>query len=581
MCPARLRSARSAPPRAPAHPIHSASGTTPHPPRSQAAQSATREAGIEPSANHRALRRPRRSRQPSIPRRNGTPANRNAFPKLQVRLITDLELSLEAIGQRRRDCSRGRHRLLRDGPRRARPHRARRRTRSAPQRSRQRLRRWPPGRCCRSSFERDRTGLETPRSGTEHPAPPQIFQLDRTARSRPHRRRRSLPTRFPSRSRSRRSRRRTRRSPSCTTPRTKSLLLADSLVERLNLRDSAFLLGKTGGMVECLEILRHPTRRRTQETRATRDNRPLCPSLPPKLPRVSRSNSSATRLRTESAGNLSMTAADPPPDEHARNSHWRRTRHLLHHHATDVLLAVLDNPALDETQLCLLLDRKDVPAKSSKRSANAKPLYETIASSARSRSIRTHRASSACASSAIFTYGLGATRSCRRGAAGTKAHRGRPTSRSSFAASVRTKNHARSPWPGQSRRRAPRRRAPANSHRRPRQRLAHRSANPEGALHAKLVSVNVTHAIAQHRRWSCVYNVRLALIRAPGTTLASILTYLPEITVSDLRDLCRTRHGLASPCANISKLKSTPHRRWGQLRTHDLAQPTAAISQFA
>jgi hypothetical protein len=57
------------------------------------------------------------------------------------------------------------------------------------------------------------------------------------------------------------------------------------------------------------------------------------------------------------------------------------------------------------------------------------------------------------------------------------------------------------------------------------------------ALSRETISVNVTHAIGQHRRWSSVYNVRLALIRAPGTTLASILTYLPEITVSDLRDL--------------------------------------------
>jgi hypothetical protein len=34
---------------------------------------------------------------------------------------------------------------------------------------------------------------------------------------------------------------------------------------------------------------------------------------------------------------------------------------LLHHPSTDVLLALLDNPALDETQLCLLLERKNLP----------------------------------------------------------------------------------------------------------------------------------------------------------------------------------------------------------------------------
>src|SRR5882762_6042722 len=34
---------------------------------------------------------------------------------------------------------------------------------------------------------------------------------------------------------------------------------------------------------------------------------------------------------------------------------------LLHHPSADVLMALLDNPALDETKLCLLLDRKDLP----------------------------------------------------------------------------------------------------------------------------------------------------------------------------------------------------------------------------
>ena len=37
---------------------------------------------------------------------------------------------------------------------------------------------------------------------------------------------------------------------------------------------------------------------------------------------------------------------------------------LLHHPAADVLMALLDNPALDETRLCLLLERKDLAGKS-------------------------------------------------------------------------------------------------------------------------------------------------------------------------------------------------------------------------
>jgi hypothetical protein len=44
----------------------------------------------------------------------------------------------------------------------------------------------------------------------------------------------------------------------------------------------------------------------------------------------------------------------------------------------------------------------------------------------------------------------------------------------------------------------------------------------------------VVHAIAQHRKWSCDYNVRLALVRNPASTLASVLGFLPALTVSDL-----------------------------------------------
>ena len=47
----------------------------------------------------------------------------------------------------------------------------------------------------------------------------------------------------------------------------------------------------------------------------------------------------------------------------------------------------------------------------------------------------------------------------------------------------------------------------------------------------------VVQAIAHHRKWSCDYNVRLALLRNPATTLAVSLSFLPELTVSDLREL--------------------------------------------
>jgi hypothetical protein len=47
----------------------------------------------------------------------------------------------------------------------------------------------------------------------------------------------------------------------------------------------------------------------------------------------------------------------------------------------------------------------------------------------------------------------------------------------------------------------------------------------------------VAQSIAQHEKWSHVYNVRIALLRQPSTTLATVLAFLAELTVSDLREL--------------------------------------------
>lgn len=56
-------------------------------------------------------------------------------------------------------------------------------------------------------------------------------------------------------------------------------------------------------------------------------------------------------------------------------------------------------------------------------------------------------------------------------------------------------------------------------------------------LAREAVPESVVQAIAQHRKWSCDYNVRLALVRNPATVLAVSLSYLPELAVSDLSEL--------------------------------------------
>jgi hypothetical protein len=47
----------------------------------------------------------------------------------------------------------------------------------------------------------------------------------------------------------------------------------------------------------------------------------------------------------------------------------------------------------------------------------------------------------------------------------------------------------------------------------------------------------IAQSIAQDAKWSHIYNVRIALLRQPSTTLATALAFLPELMVSDLREL--------------------------------------------
>jgi hypothetical protein len=64
----------------------------------------------------------------------------------------------------------------------------------------------------------------------------------------------------------------------------------------------------------------------------------------------------------------------------------------------------------------------------------------------------------------------------------------------------------------------------------------------EGHL-LKLLALNKLPAvlvdlISQHEKWSRAYHLRLAHIRNPLTPFARVLTFLPHLTVNDLRDIC-------------------------------------------
>jgi hypothetical protein len=58
------------------------------------------------------------------------------------------------------------------------------------------------------------------------------------------------------------------------------------------------------------------------------------------------------------------------------------------------------------------------------------------------------------------------------------------------------------------------------------------------------VPERVVASIAQHPKWSCQYNVRAALIRNPHTPVPCIQAFLPNLTLRDLKDIARLE-GLA------------------------------------
>ncbi|MBI1750397.1 MAG: hypothetical protein HY234_16055 [Acidobacteria bacterium] len=51
----------------------------------------------------------------------------------------------------------------------------------------------------------------------------------------------------------------------------------------------------------------------------------------------------------------------------------------------------------------------------------------------------------------------------------------------------------------------------------------------------------VPASVARHRKWSCLYNVRMALVRHPLTPLARVLAFLPDLTLRDLDELSGAR----------------------------------------
>jgi hypothetical protein len=223
--------------------------------------------------------------------------------------------------------------------------------------------------------------------------------------------------------------------------------------------------------------------------------------------------------------------------ERARIVTGEELAQLVHHSATDVLLALLDNPALDEAQLCLMLERKNIPGEVLEEVARRKPLLKSYRVK---RALAFHPRTARLIGMRLLrdlylmdlvqiTLSPGVSAELKRNAEEqllarlpqmplgqkiTLARRGPAR----VAGALLAEGHAQVAS------------------------IAMDNSNITEAQILKTLArdklpTHVIQSIAQHRKWSITYNVRLALVRHPSSPLATVLAFLPEITVSDLREL--------------------------------------------
>jgi hypothetical protein len=210
---------------------------------------------------------------------------------------------------------------------------------------------------------------------------------------------------------------------------------------------------------------------------------------------------------------------------------------LLHHPETAVILSLLDNPALDETQLCLLLGRKNLPSEVLEEVVRRKQILKSYRiKRALAFHPRTPRLVALRLLRDLYLMDLAQIALL-------------PGVSAELKRKAEEQLAARLPHLPLGQRITLARRGPA--------RVAaallgegHPRVLPVALDNAQLTEaqilrvlarealpVAVVQAIAQHRKWSSYYNVRLALVRHPASTLATFLGFLPDLALVDLGDL--------------------------------------------
>ena len=210
---------------------------------------------------------------------------------------------------------------------------------------------------------------------------------------------------------------------------------------------------------------------------------------------------------------------------------------LIYHPASAVLLALLDNPALDETKLTLLLSRKDLPAvvleeigarKAFLKSYTVKKVLVFHPRTTRLVGLRLLKdlylmdlvqfALSPAVSAELKRYAeeqvVARLPQLPLGQKITLARRGPGR----VAGALVLDGHA--------------------------QVMPIALVNPYlteaqvlRALSREKVPTVVVQALAKHHKWSQTYSVRLAIVRNPSAPISIVLSFLPQLTVSDLREL--------------------------------------------
>lgn len=210
---------------------------------------------------------------------------------------------------------------------------------------------------------------------------------------------------------------------------------------------------------------------------------------------------------------------------------------LLYHPSAEVLLALLDNPALDESRLSLLIARKDLPTEILEEIGRRKSLFKNYSVK---RALAFHPRMPRLVGLRLirdlylmdlvrFSLTPGVSAELKRSAEDqlltrlpqiplgqkiTLARRGPGRVAGALVAEAHPKVAAI---------------ALDNIHIRESQILK--------VLAREKLLPQIVQAVAAHKKWACFYNIRVALVRHSSTPLATVLTFLPEITLSDLREL--------------------------------------------